>query len=358
MTTNPNRKKKVDCSVCGCTYGFASSSSLWNKLCACPTCGWMEEDTSRKRCDALHLSLAVASLVFVGFLYVAAFFQMAIPAWCTYAGLGGLTLVIAHSAVAAWNPNRSPQRNLERALQLAADGGVSVVKDAGQRSRASSPPANAISWFRLALLGVAAASVCAMVTAEVVRRQQGWVDNERLGVLGPGDTFTLTFSTDQHSIKGLWTGHVTPEFVFTPKRTGALNGLTGTTLTRHWGDTIGRDDEAIYTLTNTITPWATITLPNREELNWRSAKLSVKMGVTYPVLKKMPDPKSKFGFEKKAFLDESLGLKETFDVVLSVAGARQSYHTLWQFGGLGGAFMFLLANFGLGFNGLRSLVRS
>ncbi len=351
MTTHQHAR----CDACGCQFRYGTDRGLWKKLVPCPTCGWMARGMVGQLRDLLHLVLATVSLAFVGLLFLAALVGMAISTWCVLAGWGGLTIAVAQCAVVMWNPNRSPAKHRDHARQLVASG-VVTLKSPPVRSTAAGPESVGPPWSHIAWLALTAAAVVAMVSAEAMRRQKGWVDNQQMGILGPGDTFTVHFATDVKSIGALWTGTVTPEFVLTPERSTTIQGLKGVTRSEHWGDEIGRG-ERILSLTNQVAPWATITLPDREELNWRSVDLLIRLGVTYPEATKMYDPDSKLGLKKDAFIEKSLGIRETYHIVLSEAGARATYRRLWWVGGLGGALLLLVSSVGLAQGGLRSIVR-
>ena len=85
-----------------------------------------------------------------------------------------------------------------------------------------------------------------MVGAELYRRQRGWVANPTVGFIGPGDSFTVKFDNKGRSLSGMWKGSVTPEFRFSPRRRGGMEGLTGVTRDTGFGDEIRSSGERSF----------------------------------------------------------------------------------------------------------------
>src|SRR5690606_8521178 len=231
--------------------------------------------------------------------------------------------------IALWDPNRDLEKNLSVAEGLVAQRIIRDVRLPARKPTRPVEPTHGLGWTRTGLLAVAALSVGAMVSAEVVRRHQGWICNRGLGVLGPGESFTVDFQNNTPSSGGRWSGEpLDPQIVLTEERAVAIQGLTSATHTHRWGDEI-----ASSTSEKPFAPWSTVTLPARDELSWRRMKLKVRLDALFP------DHRG-----DDVFIDATKKFRKTLDVTLSAPGAGQSYAQLWRFGGLGGAIAFLLAN--------------
>jgi hypothetical protein len=140
-------------------------------------------------------------------------------------------------------------------------------------------------------------------------------------VIGPGESLTFNFDRDTNSVGGLWKGYdVQPLAVASEVRRGSIPGLTGTTMTKHWGDKIRTSGSD-----RVFVPWASVSLPDRQELSWCRFKLDVGMGVTYPKTA-----------GRNQFDDFERRFRKEFDIVLSEPHAGRLYARLWAIGGLGG----------------------
>lgn len=330
--TSKRKFRNFICSVCGCECRFQVAAFAGRQVFPCPGCGWFSEEPIQNRRAQLHLIVAAAaSIVFVG-LVVAGFVGLGIPTWCLLAGIAGLACVVAQGAIAVWDPNRNLEKNVSVAEGLVAQGVIRDVHLPARKPSRPDHPTHGLGWARTGLLATAALCVGAMVTAELVRKHHGWIFNRELGVIGPGDSFTVSFENDTPSLDGRWSGEpLDPQIVLPAQHNVAIEGVTSATQTQKWGDEIRSSSSE-----QAFSPWSTISLPAREELSWRQVTLEVGLEATYPEQR-----------GRGQFVNLRRRFHKTVHVTLSDPNAGHSYKQIWKFSGLGGAFVLLLASFGL-----------
>jgi hypothetical protein len=320
------------CSVCGGECRYRTSHLTGRNVCPCPSCGWIPQEPTQVRRAQLHFVVAAAAAVVLGGLFVAAFLGLGIPTWCLIAGIAGLACVVLQGAIAVWNPNRNLEKNVSVAEGLVSRGIIRDISRPRRKPTRPSGPTHGLGWGRTGLIATAALCVIAMVSAEVARKHQGWIFNRELGVLGPGDSFTVTFENLTPSIGGRWTGEpLDPQIVLTEQHKSAIEGLTSATHTQIWREEINSSmSDQVFA------PWSTVSLPARDELSWRRLTLEIRLDATFP--------EHRGG---DVFDNATKKFRKTLDVTLSAPGARHRYSQIWRIGGLGGAIAFLLANLAL-----------
>jgi hypothetical protein len=173
-TSSKKRKSRhTVCEVCGCEYRYLLSHFHGRPWCPCPACGWITEEPVQALRTQLHFLVAAGATVVFAALFVAVFFGLGIPDRCLAAGIAGSLFLLAHGAVACWDPNRNPGRNVDRARELAGRKVIKDIKPRGRTPTSAERTTHSLGWWPTGLIALGALSVCAMVSTEIVRKQRG-----------------------------------------------------------------------------------------------------------------------------------------------------------------------------------------
>lgn len=343
--------KTVECLRCHCR--FVGGPKLDAKTCPCPDCGHYAAEQFAAERARRHFKIFVASFSLILPPTLIGFGLITIAEGCTLSGLIGILAVVGHLVVATRNTNLDIGANLKRANALI---------DAHQLNRISAgdPTAETIVEptrpMRRQFATVLVMSLCVVgiVSAEVLRRANGWVRNDSIfpEVVGPGDSFTVDFSdinggsyeernTDLEGLRslgGIWEGTAS---IRTKVDAGYANiGIQASTRTdgeKLEGRRISSKKERPFT------PWMKGRVSNLANLAWRQCDLEVSLGIKYPVRssnqgKDASEVNYQFGTAQRS---------KDMSLVLSSPHAGKFYLGTALIGGLGGSVLLVICSYAM-----------
>lgn len=239
------------------------------------------------------------------------------------AGLAGLALV-AHFLTAKSDPNGNQDANRESALRKVQSGAVEVIRT-GDPSNGEPPPPLTTGghtvYFALALVAVLAALV-----PVAMRHLNGWPLTEGdPPVLGPGDTFRVSFPNQIDCVKSLWRG--SPQLTWDQP----VNGAAVFSESDTWGDMSVKSSE----LHTHPTLWADVKLPPNPDLQDKQLSGTITMLVEYP-----------YATGLNTMEDRTSTVTTKFQVKLSKVNAWRSFRTFWWVGLIGSSVLTMLAGWG------------
>jgi len=273
----------------------------------CPSCGiYQPEMVERARSDVYGV---VAFLVHAAPGVLAVLAATDVLAWYTAAwaaaGPAAIALLI-HLRAATLKPNANPEANRERA---ARDGDVKVVEQGGGMPSIV-PGVGPLGQKRKLALGLFAAAMVALPSAELMRLGRGWPLNPEWvpGVIGPGDKATIHFPQQITTVGGYWSASGSA-------RADAAT-FRVTSKADSWGGRIRTKSSS-----SSKTPWAQV---HFADASGTTLPLQVDLDVRYPGMT-----------GSRSFSNRSQKLTLRSEVKLAPAGAGELYRNL-VWGGLGG----------------------
>lgn len=320
--------RRRSCGACGGVTEFVKGR-IQKKQCPCAHCGQLPINAILNGRAFVHfVAAATAAAIIAIALPLTAIDGISITTWTLSAGIVSLLSLLTHVGTAFWDPNRNSETNRTRLEQFTADSVIFVV---GERTGTTTPKVTTgFTPQRTALLCASAVGVILLASAEFYATQRGWIRNPELGVLGPGDTFTIFFENTRRSLGGKWRGGSSAGVLLSDKSSIRLDGLVGKPPRGDWGNIVFAGG------TKAFKPEATVTLPDRAELSWKRLTLGVGLGVSFPV------PVGADRFDVK-----TAGFNRPVSLVLSEPRAAALYNSIWKFTAPTGAVIFLFSGFGL-----------
>ena len=229
----------------------------------------------------------------------------------TVVGIAGFGTLV-HLLCAASNPNANPEANKARAAAKVATGEVEVIRSGDTSFGDPPPPLVTRSHLVYFALGLVAAGLG--LAPVVVRVTNGWtLGTSDPPVLGPGDTFRVTFPNKIGCVRSTWNG--TPKVTFN----GTVPGAVATSNTDTWGNSMSIKASEAHT---SPTLWADISLPDDERLANTEISGRIDMTVSYPQ-----------ATGDKGMTNGQTVITTTFQVPLSTPYAWRKYRRAW-WGGL------------------------
>jgi hypothetical protein len=261
----------------------------------------------------------------------------AVPAnTITQLALGvGVLAFLAHYFVYQSNPNRNLEGNQSRALQDVEAGGTQLCQPDPQAKGVPEVVRTDRSGTARTIFALMVVAICAIGSGEMVRTISGWHYNSNCypPVAGPGDTILVYFAEKFASVKGLWRGNATAEFL-----NAAEVGYDGpapraASQANNWG---GRISVKPSEKSTTVTPKAYVELPLSPALADKPVQLKIDLEVEFPAL---------IGGDKFEVVTQTFS--QVGDLRLASANAGSTYQQLWWGGTLGGGLMLLAMGFWL-----------
>jgi hypothetical protein len=247
----------------------------------CPSCGTYQPDMVGDAEAGFHSLLLVVVALALGVLVVLGacnYLSLSLVTWiavglCALAALG-------HFRLARSNPNRDLEANRQEARK-AVEAKTLLLETPGQPG---SPPPQARPktfgvghWLAFLLLSL---GIVALAAPEALRLACGWPLNRDCYpmVVGPGDAPYIYFPDEVTSLKGLWNGEATAE-VLNARELGLTDArLPADGQHDHWGSIMfGKRVRA-----KTARLWASVAIPETEELVHKNMKIRINLNIKYP----------------------------------------------------------------------------
>lgn len=242
-------------------------------------------------------------------------------------GAAGLALLalLAHFLTAKGDPNANQEANRARALEKVQSGSVEVIRT-GDPSNGEPPPPLTTSSHTV-YLALALVAVLAALVPVAMRHVNGWaLADADPPVLGPGDTFRISFPDKIDCVKSYWNGNAQVAW------DQPLNGAAVFTSTDSWGMSMSVKSSELHT---SPTLWADIKLPPNADLQDKEIGGTITMNVSYPQAVGTNNMQTR-----------NTQVTKKFKVKLSKVNAWSSFRTFW-WAGLGASIVLtLLAGWG------------
>jgi hypothetical protein len=237
-------------------------------------------------------------------------------------------MIVGHSLLLLWNPNRNLISNRNRCKKLVLSNTMQVLREetpdraAGHLPRWGFGPAHG-----LALVGMAFANLL-FVAAELVRAACGWPMNPEWipGVIGPGDESRLYFAERFYSVKGYWSGEPSATALNARELGLGEAALPADTKRDSWPRTIYVDNGEG---SKAETPWVEVRIPDSPALGGKQLQVRADLTAVFPVL------------HGDHYEEEQRDFARTTTVRLAARpGAGRLYAHVWHGGGFAGAAWF------------------
>lgn len=333
----PASKNFSVCPNCQCKY--ACDSSLKLQELPCPDCGHYSSDQVEVNRGQFHHKLLIASIGLLTIPTLVILDWLSIEVGSAIGGLAGVLIMLGHLIVAVRNPNRNVDSNLRRSSKL-------IESEQIKRFVAGNPPAESyhgllpLLYRQVAILLIMGIGIIGIVSAEALRRVNGWVTNHGVfpGVVGPGDHFTVHFDEKgRRSLGSIWGG--TGKVLVKIGEYGYSSvGLSATTQVEPQieGRTVPRREKYFR-------PWLKIQIPETENLAWRQCDLRLNLDVTFPVRSNVQAP----GAKSINYDMSRATLRKDISVVMSSPHAGEIYLNAWILGGIGGFVLLVICSYAM-----------
>lgn len=335
--------KMHECVDCGCEYRYrferkikgqggseAAALKAANKnldkavdtevdVRPCPTCGRVQPDMVGQTKAAQHAAMGVVVLIPAILFYIlGATYVLTgnLPSMILAAVFAGVALV--NLLIAAGNPNKNLDGNLERADRFVDDGSMEVVTK-GDTAKAEPPPGPLGVPH---LLGIGFGLLAAVVVLAPMLYQS--INSLPLNadtkpeVISPGDEVKVYFPDSIDCVKSLWKGTATATVLNANELGGPVN-VTASSNDETWGNTISYKSSQKHTHPSL---WARVRIPPEGRLTGKTVKVRVNLTATYPTAEVVGNN----------LPERMLKTTRDFDLTFSPLGAGSTYSTLWNGG--------------------------